>query len=141
MDTADSRQPGQDPRQRTLYELAHSDIRWAKEQSVHAVYWSFLLFAALIPLAKLLISFLRPPAIIPVAVLVGVLAVIYLLDLNQFAAGSRRRIEKLQKLANLDSDLIGPQRSDPDHAAYLVAQTIAVVLGLAAVSAALLNMS
>jgi len=122
----------------TLYELSHSDVRWAKEQGWRAVNWAFLLFGALVPLAKILLPQVHLMAFATLVFMLAVLAIGYLTELHLFAAESRRRYVEIQRRVMMDSKLSGVQSSGSLYLGHLAVQLVAVDVGAVAVLLALL---
>jgi len=86
---------------RTLYQVAHSDTRWAKEQSWRVVYWSLLLFAAVLAISKYLVHGVPSKVFITLSgaftIMILVVAILFLRDLRQFVAGTRHTTDQIQK--------------------------------------------
>jgi hypothetical protein len=114
---------------RLLYQLAHSDIRWAKEQGWRVVNWALLLFGASLALHKFLLSaslwvFALLDAVI------AVIAVLYLVDLHQFAVVSRETGSRIQGEVPEIGGVLSHRKWDRDHVAYLVVKIAVVVVSL-----------
>ena len=114
---------------RLLYQLAHSDIRWAKEQGWRVVNWALLLFAASLGLYK----FLHDVSLWVFALLdagIGVIAILYLADLHQFAAVSRDTGSRIQAHMPKIDDILTHRAWDRNHVAYFVVKVTVVVVSL-----------
>ena len=114
---------------RLLYQLAHSDIRWAKEQGWRVVNWALLLYAANLGLHRLLkdvptTSF----ALLDAAI--GVIAVVYLADLHHFASGTRASAFMIQAQIPGVGGFLQHRQSDRNHVAYFVVQVAVVIVSL-----------
>jgi len=82
---------------RTLYQVAHSDTRWAKEQSWRVVYWSLLLFAAELAIFKYLGPGGHVKVFIALTITILFVGIISLYDLRQSVAGTRHTTDKIQR--------------------------------------------
>jgi hypothetical protein len=114
---------------RLFYQLAHSDIRWAKEQGWRVVNWALLLFGASLALYK----FLEDVSLWAFALLdavVAVIAIVYLVDLHLFAAGNRETGSRIQSQVPGINGILSHRRWDRDHVAYLVVKISIVVISL-----------
>ena len=116
---------------RTLYQIAHSDTRWAKEQGWRVVNWSLLLFAALLAVSKYVLAEVSWIAFGVIAVLVVVVAIIFLLDLSQFGAGTRRTSSQIQKEIPDASEILDQRSGDRDQTFYLTIQIVVLIVALA----------
>ena len=123
---------------RTLYQIAHSDTRWAKEQSWRVVYWSLLLFAALLAIFKYLVhgvadGFFIGITFIGITIAIPVMAYLSLLDLHRSAGGTRRTTDKIQKdeIKELSSRFLDPRQTDLEHYLYLIMQVVVLVVAAA----------
>ena len=105
------------------YQLAHSDIRWAKEQGWRALQWTIVLLVALVVAAKQIESMPRWAFVILI-LLVGFIALWYQLDLHQFAKRSRDFANKLRENIPLP---VPERKADPNHWVYLFIRIIAIV--------------
>jgi hypothetical protein len=114
---------------RLFYQLAHSDIRWAKEQGWKVVNWALLLFGASLALYKFLLDtslwvFAFLDAVI------AVIAIVYLVDLHQFAAGNRETASRIQAQVPEIDGILSHRKWDRDHVVYLVVKISIVVISL-----------
>ena len=114
---------------RLLYQLAHSDIRWAKEQGWRVVNWALLLFGASLALYKFLLDTpLWVFALLDAGI--AVIAILYLVDLHQFAAVNRETGSRIQAQVPEVDGILSHRKLDRDHVAYLVVKLVVVVVSL-----------
>ena len=82
---------------RTLYQIAHSDTRWAKEQGWRVVNWTLLLFGALLGLAKYLNPQISPIAFSFIYAVILIAAIIYLVELHCWAKDTRSTSARIEE--------------------------------------------
>lgn len=114
---------------RTLYEITHSDTRWAKEQGWQVVNWTLLLFGAVLGIQQIV------PALPLYAFLVADTAIVlvasfYLLDLHWWTSGMRRTADRIENEIPNASTLLERRAHDRNHYKYLVVQFLVVGGGL-----------
>lgn len=115
---------------RMLYQVAHSDTRWAKEQSWRVVNWGLLLFAANLGIYKFLLEQVSPTVFALLDALVAVIAVLILLDLHRSASGTRATTSKIQaQIPDIDG-ILDRREVDREHVAYFGVQVAVVVVSL-----------
>ncbi len=114
---------------RTLYQIAHSDTRWAKEQSWRVVYWSLLLFAAELAIFKYLVHGVADGFFIGITIVIPVMAFLSLLDLRRSAGGTRRTMDKIQKdeIKELSS-FLDLRQTDLEHDLHLIMRVFMLVV-------------
>lgn len=112
---------------RTLYQTAHSDIRWAKEQGWRVVNWALLLFAALLAIARYPLSSVPATAFAAVDALVLLVAMVFLVELHLWAAATRRTAAKIEKEIGDLVTLLERRAEDRNHYFYLVIQLLVVI--------------
>ncbi|MEK7815586.1 MAG: hypothetical protein AAB294_02060 [Pseudomonadota bacterium] len=121
---------------RTLYQLTHSDTRWAKEQGWRVVNWTLLLFGALLAIAHLLAPHFSLCAFVIAGLFLLAVGIYYLVGLHCWALSNRRSAEQLE--AQIPKDvvsLLDRRAPGEKHLPYLLVQvgivTVAFVLVLA----------
>jgi len=108
-----------------LYQLAHSDIRWAKERSSLAVYWMLALQAGILALH------LSLPLTVVLIVSPTLFVGIHLIDLHQFARTCRDVTVKIAARMRGVADVLPDRSADKDHVTYLLLHLGAVGVGAA----------
>lgn len=81
---------------RTLYQLTHSDTRWAKEQGWRVVNWTLLLFGALLAIAKWLAPDFSLSAFVIANLFLLAVGIYYLVNLHCWALSNRKSAEQLE---------------------------------------------
>lgn len=109
-----------------LYQIAHSDTRWAKEQGWQVVNWTLLLFGALLGIQKL-IPALPLCAIFVADAAVTLVAVFYLIDLQWWSSGMRRTADKIEEQIPNAASILERRIRDRNHYKYLVIQFLVIV--------------
>ncbi len=112
---------------RTLYQVSHSDIRWAKEQGWRIVNWTLLLFSALLGLAKYLHPQISPITFAYVDAVIVIVAIVYLAELHIWAAGTRRTAAKIEDEIADVTTILERRSHDRNHLFYLGVQLLVVV--------------
>ncbi len=112
---------------RTLYQIAHSDTRWAKEQGWRVVNWTLLLFGGLFGIAHLLRPHVSVTAFLIASVLVLVVAVFYLIGLHRWALSTRGTAERIEAQIPDIASVLDRRCPGEKHLFYLTVQ-LAVVL-------------
>jgi len=130
---SDPTDPKQDPWLHTVYEVSNSDTRWAKEQAWRVINWSFLLLAALIPIAKILVSHVPLWSFTVVGLALVSFSWLELVRLYRFADQARARCNDIQTRVRIDPLLVGTPTKQSVHRSYLIVQCAAVLLALGAV--------
>jgi len=120
---------------RTLYQIAHSDTRWAKEQGWRVVNWTLLLFGALLAIAHLLMPHFSIIAFVIAGVFVLAVGICYLVDLHRWALRTRGNAERLEAQIPEDiASLLDRRAPGEKHLPYLLVQlgivTVAFVFAL-----------
>ena len=111
---------------RTLYQVAHSDTRWAKEQSWRVINWTLLLFGGLLGIARLLRPHVSITAFLIATVPVLVVAVFYLIGLHRWALSTRGTAERIEAQIPDIASVLDRRRPGAKHYFYLTVQ-LAVV--------------
>ena len=112
-----------------LYQLAHSDVRWAKEQGWRIASWTFALLAAILALYR--DPFSHAPvcyfAIMVAAIVIS--AGCFLFDLDSFAREARTKSDSIETAMPERMKTILPKRDAyPNHASYLVVQLVSLLI-------------
>lgn len=141
-----SQQEKEDPDQaswlRTLYQIAHSDTRWTKEQGWRVVNWTLLLYGAVLGTAKYLLPKLSSTVFIFVDMGVLIVALIYLVKLHLSAAGTRRTAARIEDRIPPDVvTLLERRTQDTYHNFYLGIELAVVVVAFILVAAAHLHLA
>lgn len=116
--------------QRLYYQLAHSDIRWSKEQGWRVVNWALLLYGAVITIAQFMLHTVSSLAFIVIGVFVAIVAIIWLVDLHSFGSKSRQVCRDISKSLPRESKHPSGEGSSDRHNFYLVIQLIVIIMGL-----------
>ena len=110
----------------TLYQVAHSDTRWAKEQGWRVVNWTLLLFGALLGIQKIVPNLPLCAFLVGDAVVVFV-AGFYLIDLQSWSSGMRRTADKIENRIPNVASILERRILDRNHYKYLVIQFLVIV--------------
>jgi hypothetical protein len=108
-----------------LYELAHSDTRWAKERSSLTAYWAIALQVGVLALH------------LPVAITALVIAVptlfgsFHLVDLHRFAVERRGISDAIAARMQGTAGLHPARAADKNHVSYLLMQIGAMIASAA----------
>lgn len=108
---------------RTLYQLTHSDTRWAKEQGWRVVNWTLLLFGALLAIAKWPAPYFSLCAFVIANLFLLAVGIYYLLDLHCWTQSNRKSAEQLE--AQIPEDvlsLLDRRAPGEKHLPYLLIQ-------------------
>ena len=114
---------------RMLYQIAHSDIRWAKEQGWRVVNWTLLLYGALLGTAHLLTPHFSITAFVIAGVFVLAVGTYCLVDLHRWALRTRGNAERLE--AHIPEDitaLLDRRAPGEKHLPYLLVQLGIVIV-------------
>ncbi len=111
------------------FQNAHSDMRWAKEQSWRALQWAVVLFAALAAAASKLPD-LPTTLFVILALCVAIIAIYYLLDLHWFGRRSRETSERLVREIPGRAEFLPKRHTDPHHYALFVVRIAVVIAAL-----------
>lgn len=115
---------------RALYGLAHSDIRWSKEQGWRVVNWALLLYAAVVAFFRYWPSHIAVWSYF-LAPLVALVAIAFEWHLHSFAKEARGTIRNIRPKIPHGSDVLGTCVEDSDHPLYLAVQVLLILAGLA----------
>lgn len=112
----------------TLYEIAHAEIRWAKEQGWRVVNWALVLFGGLIAVAKLL----QPTPwyyFAALALLVLLAGYFFVDDLHESAASARGNADRIEKRIPGAAELLQVHDGNQDHRFHFYVQLILLAMG------------
>ncbi len=122
-----------------FYQVAHSDIQWAKGQSWNATQWTLLLFGAVFVASRhldrsgywWLVGFVA---------VIGLGACVWLWQLHLFAAEARNTSERILGVLPERATYLPPRlSSDPDHLYLLGYRWIVIVAAAVITSLAILS--
>jgi hypothetical protein len=108
-----------------LYQLAHSDIRWAKERASLTMYWIIALQVGSLALH------LPTPITTVVIVAATLFASVHLLDLHRFGVEHRRVTDDIAQRMEGVASLFPGRAADSNHVVYLCLQVGAMLVGAA----------
>jgi len=121
---------------RSLYQLAHSDIRWMKEQGWRVVNWALLLYGAVLGIARFFLPQTPPWLFISVDVGILLVAIWYLVDLHLSGVSTRQTSARIEAQIPERAKLWEPRTHDPNHVLYLGIQLAIVVVSFVLLVAA-----
>lgn len=113
---------------RSLYQLAHSDLRWMKEQGWRVVNWALLLYGAVLGIAKFFFPQTAPITFILVDGGILLLAIYYLVDLYLSEVSTRKTTERIEAQIPEGARLWEARSHDPNHVLYLYIRLSVVVV-------------
>lgn len=113
---------------RTLYETAHAEIRWSKEQGWRVVNWALVLFGGLIAVAKLLQP--TPWYYFAAFALLVLLAAFFFVDeLHDSAALARGNADGIEKQIPGAAEFLRRGGESQDHRFYFYVQLVILAMG------------
>lgn len=111
-----------------LYEIAHAEIRWAKELGWRVVNWTLVLFGGLIAVAKLLQP--TPWYYFAALALVVLLAAYFFVDdLHESAASARGNAERIEKRIPGAAEFLQVHGGNADHRFHFYVQLVILAMG------------
>ena len=128
MGNGDTRGPDRDAWLRTWYQLAHADVRWAKEQGWRVVNWGLLILGALVAVAKYASAQASPIVFSLIGAAVVIVAIAWLVDLHRFAEYGRRTCADTCK--EIKWEVPGGVTTGAEHMIYLMIKIAVLVVAL-----------
>ena len=113
---------------RSLYQLAHSDLRWMKEQGWRVVNWALLLYGAVLGIAKYFLPQTTPIIFILVDVGILLLAIYYIDNLYHSEVSTRETTTCIGEQIPKKARLWEARSHDPNHVLYLYIRLSVVVV-------------